>query len=106
MRAKRPGSAATCRTVDYRKRVSLLETVLIFVVIPVAVWGLLGAASMLGKRYAGTAPAHYDLRAHWTHEPVLWSAVDEVTTHAHHSGHAAIEAAPANLIGGTASGKW
>jgi hypothetical protein len=87
-------------------RVSILETVLIFGVIPAAIYAVIAALSVLGKKYAGTAPVHYDLRSRWTHEPVLWSAVDEVTTHAHHSGHAAIEAAPADLIGGTASGKW
>jgi hypothetical protein len=86
--------------------VSILETVLIFVVLPTAITAVVAALSMLGKKYAGTAPTHYDLRAPWTHEPVLWSAADEVTTHTHHGGHAAIEAAPANLIGGTASGKW
>jgi hypothetical protein len=86
--------------------VSILETVLIFGVIPAAIYAVIAVLSVLGKKYAGTAPVHYDLRSQWTHEPVLWSAVDEVTTHAHHSGHAAIAAAPADLIGGTASGKW
>ncbi|AQA25960.1 hypothetical protein BTZ20_3769 [Rhodococcus sp. MTM3W5.2] len=54
---------------------------------------------------AGTTPAHYSLDEEWTHKPVLWSAVDEVTV-GHHGGHAAIESGSADLIGGSASGRW
>lgn len=85
---------------------SIFETVLVFVVIPLVIYLVIAGLSMLSKKYPGTAPRHYDLRSQWTHRPVLWSAVDEVTTHGHHSGQAALPAAPADLIGGTASGKW
>lgn len=84
---------------------SILETVLIFGVIPLVIYLVISFLSTRGKPYAGTAPAHFDLRAHWSHEPVLWSAVDEVTTHGHH-GHHELTAAPQDLIGGSASGKW
>lgn len=85
---------------------SILETVLIFVAIPVVIHLVIAGLSMLSRRDPNRPPAHYDLRSEWTHAPVLWSAVDEKITHAHHSGHAALPAAPADLIGGTASGKW
>lgn len=84
---------------------SILETLLIFGGIPLAIYLILAFLSTRGKPYAGTAPKHYDLRGQWTHEPVLWSAVDEVTTHAHH-GHRELTAAPRDMIGGSASGKW
>jgi hypothetical protein len=78
---------------------------LVFGVIPLGIYLILAFLSTRGKPYAGTAPKHYDLRAQWTHEPVLWSAVDEITTHTHHGLHE-LMAAPQDTIGGSASGKW
>lgn len=87
--------------------VSILETVLIFVGIPVVVIALVGAIAMRGKPVAGTRPARYNLGEQWTHAPMLWSATDEVTTAGHHGGgHAAIEAGSTDLIGGRAHGRW
>lgn len=86
---------------------SILETTLIFVGIPVVITAIIAGLSYLAKPLAGETPAHYSLDKEWTHKPVLWSAVDEVTTRpGHHSGHAAIEAGSADLIGGSASGRW
>ncbi|MET8655075.1 MULTISPECIES: aa3-type cytochrome oxidase subunit CtaJ [Nocardia] len=90
---------------------SILETVLIFGAIPLVIYGAIAGLSYLGKPLAGDKPAHFDLGQKWTQPPVLWSATDEVTGHGHHGeaphgGHAAIEAAGANLIGGRASGKF
>ncbi|MET7767272.1 hypothetical protein [Nocardia sp. NPDC005366] len=90
---------------------SILETVLIFVGIPLVIYGAIAGLSYLGKPLAGDKPAHFDLGQKWTQPPVLWSATDEVTGHGHHTeashgGHAAIEAAEADLIGGRASGKF
>ncbi len=86
---------------------SILETVLIYVGIPVLVFAILaGLTFALSKGpIAGKHPAHYQLGERWTHAPVLWSAVDEVTTSGHHGGHAALTSG-AELIGGRANGRW
>ncbi|MFD6161496.1 hypothetical protein ACFWF7_08730 [Nocardia sp. NPDC060256] len=91
---------------------SILETVLVFLGIPLVIYGAIAGLTYLGKPLAGSKPAHYDLGQQWTSEPVLWSATDEVTSTGHHSAesshghHAAIEAPKAELIGGRASGKF
>ncbi|MFI6999031.1 hypothetical protein [Nocardia sp. NPDC050175] len=91
---------------------SILETVLVFLGIPLVIYGAIAGLTYLGKPLAGTKPAHYDLSQEWTSAPVLWSATDEVTSTGHHSAesshghHAAIEATKAELIGGRASGKF
>ncbi|MDH6678382.1 hypothetical protein M2284_002585 [Rhodococcus sp. LBL1] len=82
---------------------SILETVLIFVGIPVLVIAVLGLLTITVRRSPNALPAEYRLGERWTYGPVLWSATDEVTTHSHHSAHAATGA---DLIGGSASGKW
>ncbi|MFI9504959.1 hypothetical protein [Nocardia sp. NPDC052566] len=92
---------------------TILETVLIFVGIPVVIYGVIAGLSFLGKPLAGEKPAHFDLGQQWTAPSVLWSATDEVTVSGHHDtaesshgSHAAIESAKADLIGGRASGKF
>ncbi|MEV0293970.1 hypothetical protein [Nocardia sp. NPDC050710] len=92
---------------------SILETVLIFVGIPLVIYGAIAGLSYLGKPLAGEKPAHFDLGQKWTQPPVLWSATDEVTGRGHHDiagashgNHAAIEATQVELIGGRASGKF
>ncbi|KAA8887587.1 hypothetical protein F3087_18155 [Nocardia colli] len=92
---------------------SILETVLVFLGIPLVIYLAIAGLSYLGKPLAGEKPAHYDLGQQWTAAPVLWSATDEVTSTGHHDSagsshghHAAIEATKAELIGGRASGKF
>ncbi|MGW4243249.1 aa3-type cytochrome oxidase subunit CtaJ [Nocardia sp. NPDC004722] len=91
---------------------SILQTVLIYVGIPVAIYLVIAGLSFLGKPLPGKRPDHYELGDQWTQPPVLWSATDEVTGSGHHDtadshgSHAAIESAPAELIGGRASGKF
>ncbi|MFC6013146.1 hypothetical protein [Nocardia lasii] len=91
---------------------SILETVLIFVGIPAAIYFTIAGLSYLGKPLPGEKPAHFALGQKWTHPPVLWSATDEVTAAAghhtaeSHGSHAALEPAHAELIGGRASGKF
>ncbi|MGY2062427.1 aa3-type cytochrome oxidase subunit CtaJ [Nocardia gipuzkoensis] len=86
---------------------SILETVLIFVGIPLVIYAVIAGLSFLGKPLPGEKPVHYSLPDTWTADPVLWSATDEVTTTAGgHGNHAAIESAQADLIGGRASGKF
>ncbi|NKY49182.1 aa3-type cytochrome oxidase subunit CtaJ [Nocardia vermiculata] len=90
---------------------SILETVLIFLGIPLVIYAVIAGLSFLGKPLPGEKPVHYDLGKKWTSAPVLWSATDEVTlsvaqaAHASHGHHAAIESG-ADLIGGRASGKF
>lgn len=85
--------------------VSILETTLIFVGIPLLVVLILAGMGRIGPKYTAPDPAEYKLGDKWEHEPVLWSAVDEVTGHGHHGGHGHAGSAT-ELIGGTASGKW
>lgn len=89
---------------------SILETVLIFVGIPLVIYGVIAGLSFLGKPLPGEKPVHFNLGDKWTADPVLWSATDEVTGSGHHATshgtHAAIEAAESDLIGGRASGKF
>jgi hypothetical protein len=86
--------------------VSILETVLIFVGIPALITAFFAGMSFVGKKTPGPVPPAFHLGEEWTHAPVLWSAVDEVTTHGHHGGHHGVHAGSADLIGGSASGKW
>lgn len=90
---------------------SILETVLIFVGIPLVIYAAIAGLSYLGKPLPGEKPVHFELGQKWTQPPVLWSATDEVTGHGHHDAaphgnHAAIESAQGELIGGRASGKF
>ncbi|NNH74361.1 hypothetical protein HLB23_31695 [Nocardia uniformis] len=91
---------------------SILQTVLIYVGIPLAIYLVIAGLSFLSKPLPGQKPKHFALGDKWTQPPVLWSATDEVTGSGHHDiaeahgNHAAIESAEADLIGGRASGKF
>ncbi|WP_330232553.1 hypothetical protein OHA40_08705 [Nocardia sp. NBC_00508] len=91
---------------------SILETVLIFVGIPLVIYGVIAGLSFLGKPLPGEKPVHFALGQKWTQSPVLWSATDEVTISGHHIAetshgqHAAIESTEVELIGGRASGRF
>lgn len=86
--------------------VSILETTLLFGVIPVVAIIVVGAWNMARAKPNNPSPKPYKLGEPWDRAPILWSATDEITSSGHHGGHAELEAAPADLIGGTASGKW
>ncbi len=83
--------------------VSILETLLVFGVIPAAIVGIVGALSFVSDRQPGLNITPYRLTDTWTRGPVLWSATDEV---APHSGHSVSPVSIADSIGGSASGKW
>ncbi|MBO0854343.1 MAG: hypothetical protein J2P18_11295 [Nocardia sp.] len=86
---------------------SILETVLIFLGIPLVIYAIIAGLSFLGSPYPGKKPAHYELGQKWDSAPLLWSATDELTVPAHLAGHhGASESAGADLIGGRASGKF
>lgn len=98
---------------------SILQTVLVFLGIPLVIYGLIAALSLLGKPLPGEKPRHYDLSQQWTADPVLWSATDEMIEPGHsydmgelpHADHAAFDKPESpsqaeTLIGGRASGKF
>jgi hypothetical protein len=88
--------------------VSILETTLIFVGIPLLIVLVFAAFSWTAPRTPGPAASDnpYKLGDEWQHGALLWSATDEVTPHGRHAHHGHAAGAPAELIGGTASGKW
>jgi hypothetical protein len=77
--------------------VSVAEVHLWFVGVP-----LLLVAVLVGLIWSrkGPHPATYDMSETWTHEPILWAAVDEPIGDPH--GHGSQEFS----VGGGASGKW
>ena len=92
---------------------SILETVLIYVGIPLVIYAVIAGLSYLGNPLPGEKPVHFKLGAKWTQPPVLWSATDEITVPGHHDitdpshgNYSAIETAEVELIGGRASGKF
>ncbi|MFD6859701.1 hypothetical protein ACFWCF_20480 [Rhodococcus sp. NPDC060090] len=87
---------------------SILETTLIFVGIPLLIVLVFAAFSWTAPRKPGPAASDnpYRLGDEWQHGALLWSATDEVTPHGRHAHHGHAAGAPADLIGGTASGKW
>jgi hypothetical protein len=72
---------------------------LLFAGVPLAVVAILAALIFSRK---GNHPATYKLSEPWTHEPILWAAVDEVLPGGGHHGHGSREVS----VGGGASGKW
>jgi hypothetical protein len=77
--------------------VSILEVHAIFVGIPALLVAIL--ATMIWS-HKGPHPATYKLSEEWTHEPILWAAVDESV--GGNGGHGSDDFA----VGGGASGKW
>ncbi len=67
--------------------------------IPLLVVAILAALILPRK---GNHPATYQLSEPWTHEPILWAAVDEVVPGGGHHGHGS----DVVNVGGGASGKW
>jgi hypothetical protein len=77
--------------------VSILEIHALFVGIPLL---LVAVLSALIWSHKGPHPATYKMSQEWTHEPILWAAVDERVGYAH--GHGSTDF----TVGGGASGKW
>jgi len=75
--------------------VTVLEIHGLFVGIPLLIVAILSAMIFTRK---GPHPASYKMADKWTHEPILWAAVDEKIGHGH--GHSTL------TVGGGASGKW
>lgn len=84
---------------------SPLETAGIFVGIPLLVILLFASVTVTKK---SPHPATYNMNDGWTHDPILWAAVDEKIG-AGHGGHGNSHdshGASSDVIGGSASGKW
>jgi hypothetical protein len=84
--------------------VDVLKVHLLFVGVPLLLVVVL--ASLIWSR-KGPHPATYQMSEQWTHEPILWAAVDEVVElvgdrHRHGDSVASAE----SMVGGGASGKW
>jgi hypothetical protein len=79
--------------------VSLLETLGIFIGIPVAMFALLAARTLTQK---GPRAATYQMSDRWTHPPILWAATGEALGGGHGHGHGNSEFS----VGGGASGNW
>ena len=69
----------------------------LFVGVPLLIVAILAALIWSGKN---RHPATYKMSKPWTHDPILWSAVDERVGDGH--GHGSEEF----KVGGGASGKW
>lgn len=79
---------------------SVIETITVFVVIPAAIYGVLGALSLRSKF---TATPRYRPGQAWEHPPVWWSANPQgLDVHRSHADAGDEEATP---VGG-ASGSW
>lgn len=76
---------------------TVLEIHALFVGIPLLLIIIL--ASLIWS-HKGPHPATYKMSEPWTHEPILWAAVDEQVGDPH--GHGSDEL----TVGGGASGKW
>jgi hypothetical protein len=77
--------------------VNVLQVHAFFVGIPLL---LVIVLSVLIWRRPGPHPPTYQMSEPWTHEPILWAAVDEPVGPAHGHGHDEL------TIGGGVSGKW
>jgi hypothetical protein len=77
--------------------VTIFEIHLLFVGIPLLLVAILAALIWSRK---GPHPASYKMSDPWTHEPILWAAVDERIGDHHGRGSSEL------TIGGGVSGKW
>lgn len=85
---------------------SVLETVLVYVLIPVGTLAVVGLLTM--TRGMGSRP-RYRSGQPWDHAPVWWSANPEGVGVSHHPGAPQLNAgasAPASTVGGGARGTW
>lgn len=75
----------------------MAEIHLYFVGIPLLLVGLLALGIWSRK---GAHPPNYQMTQSWTHQPVLWAAVDEAVGDGHHQHGSGFS------VGGGASGSW
>lgn len=78
----------------------VVETVLIYVLIPAAIYGVIALLTLLPK---STRVARYRSGQPWTYEPVWWSAA---AAGAHRQQESAPAAEPVRTARGGARGNW
>lgn len=78
----------------------VVETVLIYVLIPAAIYGVIALLTLLPK---STRVARYRAGQPWTYEPVWWSAEGG---RAHQPEESAPDAEPVRTARGGARGNW
>lgn len=84
------------------------QTILVYVVIPAALYGLISLLAMAGKRNKATP---YRPGGEWNYAPVWWGpnpvgAGLDAHGHGHGAGHAEAEQAGGQGAVGGASGTW
>lgn len=79
---------------------TILEIHLLFIGVPLLLVAVLAGLIWSGKSGKSPHPASYKMSEKWTHEPILWAAVDEKIGDLHGHGSKVL------TIGGGASGKW
>lgn len=82
--------------------VSVIETVVVFVVIPAAIYGLLGLWTLRSKFSGHT---RYRPGQDWPHPPVWWTANPEGAAPRHGTTAADTDSVSATSLGG-ARGSW
>lgn len=81
---------------------SILETIAIFVGIPVLAYAVISLVGINVARAGNKQVAEYRLGQEWTGAPILWTATDDVL-HGDHSSHGR-HSTPS--IGASAHGTW
>lgn len=89
------------RPVGYPAAVSILETILVFVAIPLAIYGFFALVTLRSK--FASRPRYRPGQA-WDYPPAWWTANPEGAGE-HHAGDADGDATPSTVRGG-ASGNW
>lgn len=83
----------------------VVETVLIYVLIPAAIYGVIALLTMLPRSAARVT--RYRPGQQWTYEPVWWSAAGVVDAgEAHRQQEGAPAAEPVRTARGGARGNW
>lgn len=81
---------------------SILETIAIFVGIPVVAYAVIALLGINFPRVGNKQVAEYRLGQEWTGDPILWTATDDVL-HGDHGSHGR-HSTPS--IGASAHGTW
>jgi hypothetical protein len=91
--------------IGYAAAVNLVETILVFAVIPLVIYGAVGLATLRAK-FAGTP--RYRSGQPWEHPPMWWSANPEGLGAAHeHAGvQNTVPSSTSSTARGGASGNW
>lgn len=92
------------QAIGYPLDVSTVETILVFVALPLAIYAAIGLVTLRSKF---SSSARYRPGQEWNHAPVWWAANPGglATTHGHSASNAPATPGGARVRGG-ASGSW